>query len=57
MTVLPELLPMAINMAERGVTVTVNLTNPGLISHNEILEMYREIIDADFKWKNFTIEQ
>jgi len=30
------------------------LTNPGLISHNEILEMYKEIIDPEFTWKNFT---
>ena len=57
MTVLPELLPMAINMAEKGVTGTVNLTNPGLISHNEILEMYKEIVDPEFTWKNFTVEE
>ncbi len=57
MTVLPELLPMAINMAEKGVTGTVNLTNPGLISHNEILEMYKEIVDPEFNWENFTVEE
>ena len=57
MTVLPELLPMAIDMAEKGVTGTVNLTNPGLISHNEILEMYKEIVDPEFTWKNFTVEE
>ena len=57
MTVLPELLPMMIDMAKRKVVGTVNLTNPGLISHNEILEMYKEIVDPDFKWQNFTIEE
>ena len=31
---------------------TYNMTNPGIISHNEILEMYREIVDKDFKWEN-----
>ena len=36
---------------------TVNLCNPGLISHNEILEMYKEIVDKDFTWKNFSIEE
>lgn len=57
MTVLPELLPMAIDMAEKKITGTVNLTNPGLISHNEILEMYKEIVDPKFEWKNFSIEE
>ena len=37
MTVLPELLPIMIDMCDKKVTGTVNLTNPGLISHNEIL--------------------
>jgi nucleoside-diphosphate-sugar epimerase len=57
MSVLPDLLPMMIDMCEKGITGTINLTNPGLISHNEILEMYREIVDADFKWENFGIEE
>jgi 3,5-epimerase/4-reductase len=57
MTVLPELLPIMIDMCEKNVTGTVNLTNPGLISHNEILEMYREIVDKDFTWNNFSIEE
>ena len=57
MTVLPELLPMAMKLAEQNETGTLNLTNPGLISHNEILEMYKEIVDPTFKWKNFTVEE
>lgn len=57
MSVLPDLLPLMIDMCEKGITGTINLTNPGLISHNEILEMYREIVDADFKWENFGIEE
>ena len=42
---------------ENGKTGTLNLTNPGLISHNEILTMYREIVDPDFTWENFTVEE
>jgi len=56
MTVLDDLLPCAIELAKQNHTGTVNLTNPGLVSHNEILEMYREIVDPNFKWKNFTKE-
>jgi 3,5-epimerase/4-reductase len=57
MSVLPELLPIMIDMCEKNVTGTVNLTNPGLISHNEILEMYKEIVDKEFTWDNFSIEE
>jgi 3,5-epimerase/4-reductase len=56
MTVLPDILPILIDMASKGITGTVNLVNPGLITHNEILEMYRDIVDPNFKWKNFTLE-
>jgi 3,5-epimerase/4-reductase len=57
MTVLNELIPLMVDMAINNRTGTVNLTNPGLISHNEILEMYKEIVDPNFKWKNFTIDE
>jgi hypothetical protein len=58
MTVLNELLPIMIDMAlVKGLTGTINLTNPGLISHNEILKMYKDIVDKDFEWKNFSIEE
>ena len=57
MTVLPEMFPYVIEMMKNGITGTVNLTNPGLISHNEILEMYKEIVDSSFTWKNFSQEE
>lgn len=57
MTVLDELLPVLIGLALEREVGTVNLTNPGLISHNEILTMYKEIVDPDFTWTNFTIEE
>ena len=57
MTVLNELLPVLIEMAVKGQVGTVNLTNPGTITHNEILEMYKEIVDPNFSWTNFSIEE
>lgn len=57
MTVLDELLPIMVDMAKKNLTGTINLVNPGLISHNEILDMYKEIIDPSFTYKNFTIEE
>jgi len=57
MTVLPELLPYVIDMMKNKITGTMNLTNPGLVSHNEIFEMYKEIVNPFFSWKNFTQEE
>ena len=57
MTVLDNLLPVMIQYALSNRKGTINLTNPGLISHNEILEMYKEIVDPDFTWENFSIDE
>ncbi|KAJ3680056.1 hypothetical protein LUZ60_016334 [Juncus effusus] len=57
MTILDELLPISIEMAKRNLTGIWNFTNPGVVSHNEILEMYKEYIDDGFTWKNFNLEE
>ena len=57
MTILPDVLPIVLDLSKKGKVGTINLTNPGLISHNEILEMYKEIVDPDFTWENFTVEE
>ena len=57
MTVLPELLPFVIDMMKNKTVGTMNLTNPGLITHNEILEMYKEMVDEDFVWENFSLAE
>ena len=57
MTVLDELIPLSIDMMVNNERGTFNFTNPGTISHNEILAMYRDIVDTSFTWKNFTIEE
>lgn len=57
MTVLDELLPIMVDMSLRKEIGTINLTNPGVISHNEILEMYKEIVDPNFKWETFSYDE
>lgn len=57
MSVLPELLQYVLEMMQQKTTGTMNLTNPGLISHNDILEMYKEIVEPSFVWKNFSMEE
>jgi len=56
-TNLTELLPIMLDMSKKKVVGTINLTNPGVINWNEMLEMYKEIIDPNFTWKNFSIEE
>ncbi|KAK6946617.1 RmlD-like substrate binding domain [Dillenia turbinata] len=57
MTVLDELLPISIEMAKRNLRGIWNFTNPGVVSHNEVLEMYKEYIDPSFTYANFTLEE
>lgn len=57
MTVLPELIPIMIDMCVAKEVGTVNLTNPGAISHNEVLELYKKHVDNSFTYANFTIEE
>lgn len=57
MTVLPEMLPLMLDMMKNNVTGTYNFTNPGVISHNEILELYKALVDPHLTWENFTIDE
>jgi len=57
MTILDDLLPVAVVMSERRLTGVFNFTNPGAISHNEILELYKEHIDHEFWYENFSEEE
>ncbi len=57
MTVLPTLFPVLVEMIIKGHTGTINLCNPGVITHNEVLEMYKEIVDPTHTWENMTCEE
>lgn len=56
-TVLDDLLPVAIQMAERERTGNYNFTNPGTISHSELLSLYREIVDPEVSWSVIPVEE
>lgn len=57
MSVLDELLPIMVDMALNKKVGTINLTNPGTISHEEILQIYKEIVDPTKVWKTMTYEE
>ncbi|KAF9876890.1 NAD dependent epimerase/dehydratase [Colletotrichum karsti] len=56
-TLLTDLLPASILMAEHKDTGIYNFTNPGAISHNEVLALFKEIVRPDYTWKNFSLEE
>ncbi len=49
MTYLPDLIPVMIDMSLRKITGTYNMVN-GSVSHKEILDLYREIVDENHKY-------
>ena len=57
MTVLDDILPIVLDCALERRVGTLNCTNPGVITHNEILEMYKEIVDPNFTWENFNVDE
>lgn len=57
MTILDELLPISIDMSLKSVVGVFNFTNPGAISHNQVLALYREFIHPDFTWTNFSLDE
>lgn len=56
-SVLPDLLPAMVAMVERRITGTFNFTNPGTMSHNEMMGLYKEHVDPSHEFTNFTIEE
>ena len=57
MTVLDEFLPYALALMQCRYVGTLNFVNPGVISHNEMLRMYRQFVNPEFEWTNFTVDE
>ena len=57
MTVLEDIVPAVVDLMLEKWSGTLNGTNPGTISHNEIMEMYKELVDPSKTWENFTVEE
>ncbi|KAF8471682.1 hypothetical protein BDZ91DRAFT_653019, partial [Kalaharituber pfeilii] len=56
-TILTDLLPPSIPLAEHNETGIYNFTNPGAISHNEVLALFKKYARPSLEWKNFTLEE
>ncbi len=56
-SILSDLLPLLPHMIKKRLTGTYNFVNPGVISHNEILDLYKKYVDPNFSYENFTVEE
>jgi dTDP-4-dehydrorhamnose reductase len=57
MTVLTDFFPVILDMMQKNVTGTFNMVNRGVITHDEILQMYKELINARHEWIPITIDE
>lgn len=57
MTVIEDLMPASYELMKRKRTGIYNMTNPGVIDHKTILEMYKEIIDPAFTYTVMSLEE
>lgn len=48
-TVIEDFVPAAIQLIEMGTTGIINMTNIGAMNHEQIMTMYKEIVDPNFQ--------
>lgn len=57
MSVVEDLLPLVPVMIKRGLVGNYNFVNPGVISHNQIVELYKKYVNPNHQYENFTVEE
>lgn len=57
LTVLDDLLPIAVDMTLKEIKGNFNFVNPGAISHHEVLALYQHYIDPSHVFEGFTVEE
>ena len=57
LSVLDDLLPIAVDMTLKAIKGNFNFVNPGAIAHHEVLEMYKQCIDPAHVYEGFTVEE
>lgn len=56
-TVMDDFIPAALKLINCRATGTYNIVNPGVITNQEILEMYKDIVDPQFTYQLFSSEE
>jgi dTDP-4-dehydrorhamnose reductase len=55
--ILDDLLPIAVDMTLQKIKGNFNFVNPGVLSHAEILQLYKKYVDPKHSWEVFTVEE
>uniref|UniRef100_A0A914XDX2 dTDP-D-glucose 4,6-dehydratase n=1 Tax=Plectus sambesii TaxID=2011161 RepID=A0A914XDX2_9BILA len=50
-TILPDILPILLDLMKKRYTGTLNMTNPGAVKHSETLAAYNRLVDAEKTWQ------
>jgi dTDP-4-dehydrorhamnose reductase len=56
MTTVPDFIPALRTLVERSKTGIYNVVNPGTISAQEIMQLYREFVDANHTFEVFSLD-
>lgn len=56
-SVLDDFLKAGAALIEKGATGIFNMTNPGIIDHKTILDMYKEIVDNNYEYELMSLEE
>lgn len=57
MAVMHDLLPVIIDMALKKNTGIFNCVNPGTLTHQDVIELYKEYINQDHQYELFSLEE
>jgi 3,5-epimerase/4-reductase len=57
LSVLDDLLPIAVDMTLKEIKGNYNFVNPGAMSHNDVMELYKKYIDPEHIYENFSLEE
>ncbi|QQR55292.1 sugar nucleotide-binding protein [Candidatus Peregrinibacteria bacterium] len=56
-SVLEDFMKAAKVLIQKRATGIYNVTNPGVITHKEILDLYIELVDPEYRYELFTVEE
>ncbi|PIN81481.1 hypothetical protein COV11_01985 [Candidatus Woesearchaeota archaeon CG10_big_fil_rev_8_21_14_0_10_30_7] len=56
-TIIEDLLYAAKRLIDKEKTGIYNITNPGIITHEEIMNLYKEMVDPSLKFEIFSLEK
>jgi UDP-glucose 4,6-dehydratase len=56
-SVIDDFLDASAKLIEKRATGVYNMTNPGTIDHSEILDMYKELVDPNYDYTIFSVQE